>query len=247
LASTSWLTSGSRSCHKTFKSSGGAGTSVLSTWLRDYLYIPLGGNRDGGWKTDRNLLTTMLLGGLWHGANWTFVVLVPSTVSSVHRALFSVAKKKPADAVRSSSFTGFLSLWSQRILTFNIFCLSLVFFRSPSLSSAVQFLGGLFHFAWRSEYVSAFVMLCMFSLPLLFVDLLLEASDNEYPFAEAPYAVRTGMAVIAFVVLAVFSGSKFSTFIYFPVLNLRPCATLHYWREPARSCLLAWRFFPFMR
>jgi len=55
----------------------------------------------------------------------------------------------------------------------------------------------------------------MFSLPLFFLDLLLEANNHEYPFAEAPYAVRTGMAVIAFVVLAVFSGSKFSTFIYF--------------------------------
>ena len=46
----------------------------LSTWLRDYLYIPLGGNRGGEGKTYRNLMTTMLLGGLWHGANWTFVI-----------------------------------------------------------------------------------------------------------------------------------------------------------------------------
>src|SRR5580658_3419826 len=46
----------------------------LSTWLRDYLYIPLGGNRFGERKTYRNLLLTMLLGGLWHGANWTFVL-----------------------------------------------------------------------------------------------------------------------------------------------------------------------------
>ena len=46
----------------------------LSTWLRDYLYIPLGGSRGGTWKTYRNLLLTMLLGGLWHGANWTFVL-----------------------------------------------------------------------------------------------------------------------------------------------------------------------------
>src|SRR5258706_7763275 len=45
----------------------------LSTWLRDYLYIPLGGNRHGRWSTYRNLLLTMLLGGLWHGAAWTFV------------------------------------------------------------------------------------------------------------------------------------------------------------------------------
>ena len=46
----------------------------LSTWLRDYLYIPLGGNRHGEWKRKRNLMLTMLLGGLWHGANWNFVV-----------------------------------------------------------------------------------------------------------------------------------------------------------------------------
>ena len=46
----------------------------LSSWLRDYLYIPLGGNRSGAWQTYRNLMLTMLLGGLWHGANWTFVV-----------------------------------------------------------------------------------------------------------------------------------------------------------------------------
>src|SRR5262249_2644381 len=45
----------------------------LSSWLRDYVYIPLGGSRGGTWKTYRNLLLTMLLGGLWHGANWTFV------------------------------------------------------------------------------------------------------------------------------------------------------------------------------
>lgn len=46
----------------------------LSTWLRDYLYIPLGGNHQGHWRTQANLMTTMLLGGLWHGASWTFVV-----------------------------------------------------------------------------------------------------------------------------------------------------------------------------
>ena len=46
----------------------------LSTWLRDYLFIPLGGSRHGEWRTDRNLLITMTLGGLWHGANWPMVV-----------------------------------------------------------------------------------------------------------------------------------------------------------------------------
>ena len=47
---------------------------TLSVWLRDYLYIPLGGNRHGGFQTTRNLMITMILGGIWHGANWTFLI-----------------------------------------------------------------------------------------------------------------------------------------------------------------------------
>ncbi len=188
----------------------------LSTWLRDYLYIPLGGNAGGNWKTSRNLLTTMLLGGLWHGANWTFVVFggIHGIVLSAERFLFP-PKTKSDDATPPRGRSRFLSVWAQRILTFNVFCLTLVFFRAPSLHSAVEFLGGLFHFAWRSEYIAAFLMLCFFSLPLFLVDLLLEARNHEYPFAEAPYAARTGLAVCALVVLAFFSASNFNTFVYF--------------------------------
>ncbi len=68
----------------------------LSTWLRDYLYIPLGGNRLGPSKTYRNLMITMLLGGLWHGAAWTFVVwgALHGAALSVHRALFGTGGKR---------------------------------------------------------------------------------------------------------------------------------------------------------
>lgn len=61
----------------------------LSTWLRDYLYIPLGGNRHGIAKTYRNILITMILGGLWHGANWTFVLwgIFHGSVMAVERGL----------------------------------------------------------------------------------------------------------------------------------------------------------------
>jgi alginate O-acetyltransferase complex protein AlgI len=188
----------------------------LSTWLRDYLYVPLGGNQGGNGRTYRNLLATMVLGGLWHGANWTFVVwgAIHGTVISVERFFFPF-KKKEADAVLLGLSPAFFAVWARRILTFNIWCLSLAFFRSSSLTSAVKLLGGLFHYAWRSEYAAALTMLCSFSIPLFFVDLLLESRNEEYPFAEAPYAVRTALAVIALVVLAIFSGTKFSTFIYF--------------------------------
>ena len=188
----------------------------LSTWLRDYLYIPLGGSAGGEWKTSMNLLATMMLAGLWHGANWTFVIFgaIHGVVLGVERRLFPVTVK-PDDAARLQPFTGLLSLWGKRVLTFNIFCLSLAFFRAESLSSAVQFLAGLANFAWRSEYASAFFMLCLFSVPLFVVDLLMEGSNQEYPFANASYAFRTGFATLSLIALALFSGSNLNAFVYF--------------------------------
>lgn len=188
----------------------------LSTWLRDYLYIPLGGKTGGERKLCRNLLITMLLAGLWHGANWTFVVFgaIHGIVLSLER-LFLPARRKPTEAAPPHPSDGVLSVWGQRILTFHLFCLSLAFFRAPSLGSALQFLGGFFNFTWRSEYASAFLVLCVFSVPLFLVDLLLESQDQEYPFAEAPYAVRTALAAAAFLLLAFFSGNDLNAFIYF--------------------------------
>ncbi|WP_020469919.1 MBOAT family O-acyltransferase [Zavarzinella formosa] len=84
----------------------------LSTWLRDYLFIPLGGSRGSEWQTTRNLMLTMILGGLWHGANWTFIVwgMVHGSLLVGHRAfrrwcgprpaLRSVLESVPGTAVR---------------------------------------------------------------------------------------------------------------------------------------------------
>jgi D-alanyl-lipoteichoic acid acyltransferase DltB (MBOAT superfamily) len=187
----------------------------LSTWLRDYLYIPLGGSAGGRWKTSLSLLTTMVLAGLWHGAAWTFVIFgaIHGVVLSVERYLWPTTKM--AEPVQPRRFIGFFSLWGQRILTFNVFCLSLAFFRAPSLSAATQFLAGMSDFAWRSEYASAFAMLALFAVPLFVVDLLLEASNQEYPFANASYAFRTALATTALVVLALFSGNNLNAFVYF--------------------------------
>lgn len=68
----------------------------LSTWLRDYLYIPLGGNRGGKWLTQRNLMLTMLLGGLWHGAAWNFVLW--GAFHGLILAIYRVADRRPIDA-----------------------------------------------------------------------------------------------------------------------------------------------------
>jgi hypothetical protein len=128
---------------------------------------------------------------------------------------FFPAKSKSAGADLPQRSTGFFALWAQRILTFNILGLSLAFFRATSLHAAVQLLAGLSNFAWRSEYAPAFFMLCLFTIPLFVVDLLLEASNLEYPFAKSSYVLRTSLAAAAFVVLALFSGSNLNAFVYF--------------------------------
>ncbi len=188
----------------------------LSTWLRDYLYIPLGGSRDGNWKTSRNLFVTMILAGLWHGANWTFVIFgaIHGVVLAVERYFFPAKSEVGGPVAPLQSLTSW-SLWAQRIVTFNILGLSLAFFRATSLHAAVQLLAGLSNFTWRREYASAFFMLCMFSIPLFVLDLLLEAHKDEYPFAKSSYAFRTSVAAAALVVLALFSGSSLNAFVYF--------------------------------
>lgn len=187
----------------------------LSSWLRDYLYIPLGGSAGGRWRTSTNLFVTMVLAGLWHGANWTYVIFgaIHGVVLSIERIFFPV--RRNGEVAESRSFAGLFSLWVQRILTFNVFCLSLAFFRAPSLRAAIHFLSGLSNLSWRSEYASAFLMLSLFAVPLFLVDLLLESSGDEYPFAKASYALRTGLATAAFVALAFLSGSNLNAFVYF--------------------------------
>jgi alginate O-acetyltransferase complex protein AlgI len=106
----------------------------LSTWLRDYLYIPLGGNRRGSRRTYVNLMTVMLLGGLWHGASWNFVIW-----GGIHGGMLGLERKlgqkHPLRRLPPAISVAF---------TFLIVCLSWVFFRAKTLGQALDYLGSLF-------------------------------------------------------------------------------------------------------
>jgi len=100
---------------------------TLSRWLRDYLYIPLGGNRKGRILTYRNLMLTFVLGGLWHGAAWTFIVW-----GAIHGVGLSVER---LIGWRPSSRAG---EWLGRLVTFHVVCFAWIFFRADSFGSAGQ-------------------------------------------------------------------------------------------------------------
>jgi alginate O-acetyltransferase complex protein AlgI len=134
---------------------------TLSAWLRDYLYIPLGGNRQGRFRTYINVMITMLIGGLWHGANWTFVAwgglhgvyLWVEKALSDSRAKASGASgggmPMPDTVIATASFgpdltakrpAGFL----YALLTFLLICITWVFFRSATFGGAALMLLSMF-------------------------------------------------------------------------------------------------------
>ena len=108
---------------------------TLSTWLRDYLYIPLGGNRQGRARTYRNLMLTMLLGGLWHGASWNFVLWggLHGVALALHRAAKELTGERrflPAPLAIAVTFVFALCCW--------------VPFRSPDWATTTTMLGRMF-------------------------------------------------------------------------------------------------------
>jgi alginate O-acetyltransferase complex protein AlgI len=114
----------------------------LSAWLRDYLYIPLGGNRVGPRRTYLNLMVVMLVGGLWHGASWTFVIW-----GGIHGGMLALERLRGKRRLLPYPF--------RVATTFLIVCLAWVFFRAETLPQAVSYFGSLFGFAGKAPQMEA--------------------------------------------------------------------------------------------
>jgi len=119
----------------------------LSSWLRDYLFIPLGGSRGTRWQTARNLLITMTLGGLWHGAAWTFVFwgVLHGALLVAHRAFRDVIAKRPRLEQALQSVAGTIL---RRLLTFTCVAFGWVFFRAATFGTAFTLIHRVL--VWRS-------------------------------------------------------------------------------------------------
>ncbi|MFX0211814.1 MAG: MBOAT family O-acyltransferase, partial [Candidatus Hodarchaeota archaeon] len=117
----------------------------LSSWLRDYLYISLGGNRHGTLKTYRNIMLTMLLGGLWHGASWNFVIWggLHGLYLSFHKLMLK--GKKIKYTTKPEKGYHFIKWMLKVFLTFNLVSLTWIFFRAKSLSLAIDFIYNIFN------------------------------------------------------------------------------------------------------
>lgn len=181
----------------------------LSTWLRDYLYIPLGGNRHGAFKTYRHLMVTMLLGGLWHGANWTYVIW-----GGLHGFFLAAHKYMTGSRhIGQEPVPATLREWAlyglKAVATFHLVCVAWVFFRASSTAVAYEYFGGLLVpplGASAAEMLpGGFVALAFYGTIALALDASAWLRGRELPVAdEWPWMVRGlayggGLVLIAFV------------------------------------------------
>lgn len=190
----------------------------LSSWLRDYLYIPLGGNRKGTIRTYVNLIITMLLGGLWHGASLKFVLW-----GGIHGLSLAAHKLWCRYFPSSASPSHQLPWWRRslgRIITFHLVCLSWILFRADSMQVAKDILhqiGTSFH----PEVIGQFVQGYRFVLLLITVGYLMHFVSQRrikswtILIERAPFLVKLFLfALVVFVVIQMKS-SEIQPFIYF--------------------------------
>lgn len=178
----------------------------LSSWLRDYLYIPLGGNRKGPWRTYVNLFVTMLLGGLWHGASWTFMIW--GGYHGLGLALERMHGKR--------SWAEHFPKAAQNAMTFVLVMLGWVFFRSPTLSAAGRYFRGLSGMngwgSWPDAGETAVLSWMMLGLGVL----LVFCAKNTWEMARKPsigFGLVLGLLFVICVGTLLVNSS--SPFLYF--------------------------------
>lgn len=183
----------------------------LSYWLRDYLYISLGGNRKGIRITYRNLMLTMLLGGLWHGSSWNFVIW-----GGIHGLVLCLEKYFKSRGLTLGgtkfAFLGYIS-------TFLVVCFAWIFFRAQSFADAKTIIAGMFNYSFALPYLgdvnvlfSGVLVLCIG----LLVDLSLRIKNIPLEERAESWSIwKTSIVTAVFIVAISLFYSSANNFIYF--------------------------------
>ncbi len=192
----------------------------LSTWFRDYLYVPLGGNRVNRSRLYFNLLLTFIISGLWHGANWTFIIW-----GALHGIYLVFALISQNWRSRFNNFTGItkhksLFNWTQSVMVFILVSFAWIFFRAASLNDAVTLINNALIFDnynsdfFENNYFEFYTGALMIGI-LMASEWLMRGSKIQQRIITSPAYIRWGLysLLLLFIInLGVFGGNNF---IYF--------------------------------
>jgi D-alanyl-lipoteichoic acid acyltransferase DltB (MBOAT superfamily) len=184
----------------------------LSSWLRDYLYVPLGGNRKGNLRTYANLMTTMLLGGLWHGASWTFVAW-----GGLHGLYLTAERWLRARLPQGAYTSSILFKIFAGLLTYVLINISWVFFRSKDFATTGRLLASMFGLGADGVMLVPAIGIIVTSLvmsSLVAIHWLMRDRSVEEVVENSPWWLVSGVWGLMLFLIIVTQGSG-DAFIYF--------------------------------
>lgn len=192
----------------------------LSTWFRDYLYIPLGGSRGGKWMSIRNTFIIFIVSGFWHGANWTFVAWGALNACYFLPLLLMKKNRIHLDIVAQGKILPTIKEFFQMLLTFSLTVLAWIFFRATDLHHAFQILSEIFSSSFFTipeifKYPKTFTVII-----LLLIFIFTEWFGREHQYAIEKWALKWKAPLryalyYAIIFAIIWFGGKEQQFIYF--------------------------------
>jgi len=192
----------------------------LTTWFRDYLYIPLGGSRGGTWMKIRNTFIIFLVSGFWHGANWTFVVWGALNAAYFLPLMLTNNNRKNIDIVAKGRIFPNLREFLSMLLTFAMAVFAWIFFRADNLNHAFSYISGIFSTSLFSAPYFIGLGRATFTGWLVLFFFLMEwlGRDQQYAIAKIGLnwykPLRWAFYYVLIMAIFMFAGSQ-QQFIYF--------------------------------
>jgi alginate O-acetyltransferase complex protein AlgI len=193
----------------------------LSSWFRDYLYIPLGGSQGGTWMKVRNTFIIFIVSGFWHGANWTFIVWGALNALYFMPLLLSGKNRQNIEIVAKGKFLPSAREFFNMTLTFGLTVIAWIFFRAESLHHAIDYLSGIFSRSLFTFPDINGIRQVIVTLILIALFMIIEwiGRDQQYAIASLGLTwkrpLRWAMYSVIIFVMGMFMVSNETPFIYF--------------------------------
>ena len=196
----------------------------LSSWFRDYLYIPLGGSRGGNWMKVRNIFIIFIISGFWHGANWTFIIWGFLNALYIMPSVLLKSNRKHLDIVAQGKYLPSVKEFFSIVVTFGLTVFGWIFFRAENLTQAFGFISNLFSWsifslpagpAFLTDGMPVYTMLLLL---LIFFTIEWVGREQEYAIQKLnPVLIkplRWGFYYVLILSIFIYSGKE-HPFIYF--------------------------------